>query len=147
VVAGQLLQSGVAAGRGRGGDVALAVGEGHALVTAGVQAEHGNGQRHDGDRVGEAVFLRQFVGSAAHQVKRRGTADAFPRAVGQREHACLRDDPGHRDPRVRPGRSRREFRPARRPGREVPARAVSNRDHPGGVHRQRREQVDPGRVL
>ena len=147
MVAVSLRQHGLPAGRRRGGDVALAVGVGHVLVAAGVQAEHRDGQRHGGQRVGQPVLVRPFTGGAAHQVKRRGAADAFPRAVGQRQHARLGDDPRHLHPRARPRRPGREFHPARRPGREVPARAVPDRDHPGGIHRQRREQVDPGRNI
>jgi hypothetical protein len=105
---------------------------------------HGHQKRHRGNRVGETVLLRQFVGAPAHQVKRRGAADALSRAVRQGEHARLRDDPRHRDHRTTARRARRKLCPAGRPGREVPARAVPDRHHPGTVDRQRGEQVDPG---
>jgi hypothetical protein len=101
-------------------------------------------KRHRGNRVGETVLLWQFVGATAHQVKRRGAADVLSRAVRQGEHARLRDDPRQRDHGIPAGRALGESCPAGRPGREVPARAVPHRHHPGTVHRQRSEQVDPG---
>jgi len=157
VVAAGLRQRGPPAGGRRGGDVALAVGVGNVPVGAGVQAAYGDTQRHRGDRVGEPVFLWQLVGAAAHEVERRRATDPLPRAVGKREHPGLGHDPGHRDERPAtpagwawlPARGRarstlRQLFPAGRPGRQVTARAVPDRDHPGGVHRQRREQVNPG---
>jgi hypothetical protein len=152
-----LRQRGPPVGGRRGGDVALAVAVGHVCVAAGVQAQHGDVERHRGDRVGEPVLRRHLVGARAHQVKRSRAADPLPRAVGEREHPGLGHDPGHRDEcppahacpaRVHGGGSAgsapRQLSPARCPGRQVPARAVPDRDHLGGVHRQRREQVDPG---
>ena len=147
MVAAQLNQARLPAGRGRGGHVALAVGVGHVLVAARVQAEHGDGQRHRGDRVGEPVLLRQLIGPAAHQVQRRGVPDPLPRAVGEREHTSLRDDAGHRHLRARTWRPGRQLPPPRRPRRQVPARAMPDRHHPSGIHRQRRQQVDPRRDI
>ena len=147
MIAVQLDQAGPPAGRGRGGHVALAVGVGHAVVAARVQAEHRDGQRHRGDRIGETVLRGQFVRAAAHQVERRRVADPLPRAVGEREHARLGDYSGQRDISgpARAGGTGRELPPARRPGRQVPAGAVPDSDHPPGVHRQRPEQVDARR--
>ena len=143
MVAVGLRQRGPPADGGRGCHVALAVGVRHVRVAAGVQAVHGYRKRHRGNRVGETVLLRQFVGAAAHQVKRRRAADVLTRAVRQGEHARLRDDPRRRDHGTPAGCALRKFRPAGRPGREVPARTVPDRHYPGTVHRQRREQVDP----
>ncbi len=157
MVAVGLRERGLPAGGRRGGDVALAIGVGHVRVAAGVQAEHRDTERYRGDRVGEPVLVRPLVRAAAHQVQCRRVTDPLPRAVGKREHPGLGHDPGQGDerPAAPADRARRSVResawsaprqlfPARRPGRQVPARAVPDRDHPGAVHRQRREQVDPG---
>jgi len=99
VVAGRLAQHRRPAGpRGRR-DVALAVAEGHLVVAARVQAQHGRRQRHGRDRVGEQVPLRQFFRVAAHQVGRRRAAYPVARAVRQRQHPRLRDDGDRGDPR------------------------------------------------
>jgi hypothetical protein len=145
VVAGQLHQAGRPA---RGGHVTLAVGEGHVRVAARMQAEHRHRGRHRGDRVRQPVLPRPFIRAAAHQVERRGPADPLPRAVGQREHPRLGDDPGQGDAAAaRAGRARRirrQGRPARRPGGELPAGAVADRDDVPGVGWQLAEQVDAG---
>ena len=147
MVTGQLEEARVAAGGGGGGHVPLAVGVGHVGVTARMQAQHGHRQRHRGDRIGEQVFPRQLVRSAAHQVGRCGVTDPLPRTVGEREHARLGDDPGEHDLRAAARRPSGQLHPPRRPGGKVPAGAVPDRDHPSGIHRQRREQVDPRRDI
>ena len=148
MVAVGLRERGLPAGGRRGGDVALAVGVGHVPVGARVQAAHGDTERHHSHRVGQPVLLRQLIGAAAHEVDRCRATDPFSRAVGQRQHPGLGHDAGHRDERQDtpagwawlPARGSarsalRQLVPARRPGRQVPARAVPDRDHPGDVHR------------
>jgi hypothetical protein len=130
---------------GRGGrDVALAVAERHLVVGTRVHAQHGGPHRHGGHRVGVAVLLGQVAGTAAHQVQRRGAADGVAGAVGERQHASLRDNRGHRDPRSRrTGHAFRGSRPAGRPGGEVTAGAVPDDHDAIGVDGEVREQVDP----
>jgi tryptophan 2,3-dioxygenase len=146
VVAGGLMQPRVAAGRRGGGDVALAVAERHLVVGTRMHAQHGGPHRQGGHRIGVPVLRGQVVRTAAHQVARRGTADRVAGAVGERQHACLRDHGGHRDPRrPRPGHALRRARPAGGPGGEVTARAVPDDRDAGGVDGQVREQVDARR--
>ncbi len=145
VVAERLHQARAASRRRVGGDVALAVGVRHPLISVGVQAHDAGRRRQPRHRVGQPVRFRQLVGSAAHELDRRVLAQPVARAVRQPEHPALGDDPGHGDLRSRARRAVGQPGSPRRPHPEVPARAVPDGGHPGRVDRQGGEQVDPGR--
>jgi hypothetical protein len=144
VIAAGLAQRRRAAGPRGSLDVALAVAEGHLVVAAGMQAQHGRLDRHRRDGIAEPVLLRQFGGGATHQVNCRRAADALAGAIRQFEYACLRDDRHRGDLGSGTWRAGRELVPAGRPDREVAARAVPDGHDPRRIHGHLREQVESG---